>query len=474
MTIRLSRVARVVVAGALVPLWIGACSLVEGYETTEAKLSGRAPEALLLIDDDLENGRLDAFFPSYSRCGKLGQCGAHELIGEPGADNTIARLHGNFDLPMHSFPRGNSAATWRDYDFELRFRPDRDHPGSTATFGFRRHQLGTSVDYFGYLLEHTSGTWRLLKQTPANKAGALLVAQDHPPKVTRADLIFLDDWLIEWHDLRISIRTLNPNEALIEVYVDGALVLHYDDHDPAPHGAVELRLSGSPDAELWIDDVRVIEQTDARATWTQAGPMQGGWLSAVAVDPRDADVAYVAAWDGGLFKTIDGGNSWRLISVPHGMPKIRIRTVVLAPSNPDVIYVGSAMKHVSSLFRSDDGGDTWRWTQAGDLNVTRSLKWGHKPEADTWAIAVDPTNPMHVFVGIDYEGVYESHDGGETFELSPGCDPHWLSPAVFPSCWYKPAHSSGTGSVGAIAIDPKASSSLSGSLRSVSGKARAQ
>lgn len=420
------------------------------------------PEDPMLISDSLDNARLDAFFPSYHRCRIAKDCGS--LVTEMGQ----ARLRGHIEVVTHPHPGRATAASWRDYDLTVRFRSDLQHPEAADGFGFRRQRLSIADVHttYGYLLRHQSGTWTLLEHgVGLGPNGAELAQVDYPAKQTKGELIAFEEWMKKWHSVRIRVTTPAVGVARIQVFVDGMQILDVHDESAQAQGAVELHHEGTPGSELLVSRVGVEAHADSRSTWTQTGSIDGGWLKALAVHPNDPDIAYVGAWDGGLYKTVNGGQTWREFGLPHGLPKVRIRTIVLAPSDPDVVYVGTAMKHVNSLWRSDDGGNTWRWTTAGDVRIRKTMH-GKAPYLDgnTAAIAVDPADPMHVFIGIDQDGVYESHDGGETFELEPDCDPATLSPATHPDCDFAPPHrfgaagkkkTGGVGAVGAIAVDPE-------------------
>jgi len=81
-------------------------------------------------------------------------------------------------------------------------------------------------------------------------------------------------------------------------------------------------------------------------------------LDNIAVDPSDSNKIYVAAWSvvdnnaGDLFRSTDGGQSWKALS---GMSGKSIRALELAPSNPKIIVAGA----LDGVHRSLDGGDTW-------------------------------------------------------------------------------------------------------------------
>jgi photosystem II stability/assembly factor-like uncharacterized protein len=101
-----------------------------------------------------------------------------------------------------------------------------------------------------------------------------------------------------------------------------------------------------------------------------------GQVNAIAVDPRDANIVYVGASEGGVWKTTDGGGSWAVLTdtqlvrkLPSGKSKgtLSIGSIALDPSNSLNVYVGTGDPNVAfrfvgpslGVFRSTDGGNTW-------------------------------------------------------------------------------------------------------------------
>ncbi|MGA2383299.1 MAG: hypothetical protein ABSG61_07675 [Gemmatimonadales bacterium] len=150
--------------------------------------------------------------------------------------------------------------------------------------------------------------------------------------------------------------------------------------------------------------------------WRMLGPFRGGRADAVAGVPGRPNEFYFGAVGGGVWKSVDGGRVW--MPIFDAQPASSIGAIAVAPSHPDVMYVGTGEStprdsagYGDGIYKSTDAGKTW--THAG-LEHTR---WIGK-------IAVDPRNPDVVFVaamGSLYgpnpeRGVFRSRDGGRSWE----------------------------------------------------------
>lgn len=150
--------------------------------------------------------------------------------------------------------------------------------------------------------------------------------------------------------------------------------------------------------------------------WRLVGPFRGGRAEAVAGIPGNPNVYYFGAVAGGVFKTTDGGASW--IPIFDHEPVASIGAIALAPSNPNIVYVGTGEQCLRNdisfgdgLYKSLDGGKTW--TNIG-LRDTQHIA----------SILVDPNNPNVVFVAAighafgptEERGVFRSTDAGKTWQ----------------------------------------------------------
>ena len=154
----------------------------------------------------------------------------------------------------------------------------------------------------------------------------------------------------------------------------------------------------------------------AEMQWRSIGPHRASRTVAAAGHPRQAFTFYMAQVNGGVWKTTDAGRTWNPIF--DDQPTGSIGVIAVAPSNPDIIYVGSGeglhrpdLSTGNGVYKSTDAGRTWTQLGLPDAQQIPSL-------------AIDPRNPDRVFVAVlghpygpnEERGVFRSLDGGRTFQ----------------------------------------------------------
>src|SRR2546421_8306692 len=143
--------------------------------------------------------------------------------------------------------------------------------------------------------------------------------------------------------------------------------------------------------------------------WRVVGPHRAGRVTTVAGIPGNASIYYFGTPGGGVWKTINGGRVWTPIFDDAHVASIG--AIALAPSNPNVLYVGTGEETVGNgIYKSTDAGKTW--THVG-LQETRYIT----------GIIVDPKDPNIVLVSArDYflagagRGIFKTTDGGKTWK----------------------------------------------------------
>jgi len=175
-------------------------------------------------------------------------------------------------------------------------------------------------------------------------------------------------------------------------------------------------ISGS----LLSQQIATAQQYDPRLysglRWRSIGPFRAGRVNAVSGVVGQPETFYFGSVGGGVWKTTNAGRTWT--PVFDSSSSASIGAIGVAPSNPDVIYVGTgeadmrdSIQFGDGMYKSVDAGKTWKHI---GLESTRQIG----------RIIVDPKNPNIVFVaalGHAYaanpdRGVYSSHDGGTTWQ----------------------------------------------------------
>jgi photosystem II stability/assembly factor-like uncharacterized protein len=146
------------------------------------------------------------------------------------------------------------------------------------------------------------------------------------------------------------------------------------------------------------------------------GPAAGGRITRVAGIAGDPTTYYAATASGGVWRSTDAGLTWKPIF--DDQPIASIGSIALAPSNPNVVYVGSGEANIrgnvqpgNGIYRSLDGGKTWThvWKQEGQIGT----------------MVVHPTNPDIAFAAVlghafgpnPERGVLRTTDGGRTWRF---------------------------------------------------------
>ena len=174
----------------------------------------------------------------------------------------------------------------------------------------------------------------------------------------------------------------------------------------------------SPAAQRDVGSDAVVQYSPslfAEMHWRMIGPFRGGRTVGAAGVPGAPNVFYIGVNDGGVWKTTDFGRTW--MPIFNGEPTGSIGCVTVAPSDPNVVYVGSGeglqrpdLSTGDGVYRSIDAGKTWTHMGLADAQQIGS-------------IIVDPHDPDRIFVAAlghpygpnDQRGVFRSVNGGRTW-----------------------------------------------------------
>jgi photosystem II stability/assembly factor-like uncharacterized protein len=180
--------------------------------------------------------------------------------------------------------------------------------------------------------------------------------------------------------------------------------------------AICLMLSANVKVNAQKNNTKVSNEYFSAVEWRNIGPFRGGRSAAVTGVSGKANLFYMGATGGGVWKTNDAGNTWQNIS--DGFFGGSVGTVAVSESDNNVIYVGMGEKTVRGNVSSGDG--IWKSENAGKTWKHLGLKNSrHIPR-----VRIHPTNPDIVFAGVmgdlykptQERGVYKSINGGKNWK----------------------------------------------------------
>lgn len=154
-------------------------------------------------------------------------------------------------------------------------------------------------------------------------------------------------------------------------------------------------------------------------SWEFAGPQNiSGRITDIEYNPKNPQIVYAAAATGGVFKSLDGTNTWQPVFDDQAL--LTVGDLAVDPINPDIIYVGTGEANGghnnfpgNGIYKSNDAGYSWQ-----HIGLDSTVSIGR--------ILVSPTNPDSIFVaavGSYFEpnpqrGIFISPDGGQSWEQS--------------------------------------------------------
>jgi photosystem II stability/assembly factor-like uncharacterized protein len=154
----------------------------------------------------------------------------------------------------------------------------------------------------------------------------------------------------------------------------------------------------------------------SKVKYRLVGPFRGGRSGAVVGDFHQKNTFYMGATGGGVWKTIDGGSNWKNITDKYFGGSIGC--VAVAPSDPTILYVGEGEStlrgNVSEgfgIWRTDDGGRSWRNLGLKDTrHIIRIVVHPKNPDI-VWVAAIG-----HLFGPNTERGIFKTTDGGKTWK----------------------------------------------------------
>jgi photosystem II stability/assembly factor-like uncharacterized protein len=151
---------------------------------------------------------------------------------------------------------------------------------------------------------------------------------------------------------------------------------------------------------------QVFVSEDGGGSWSLFAHFGGGddfVLDHIIFNPTHSSTIYIAGWslynadEGDVFRTDDGGRTWRTLAGVHGKS---IRTMAMAASDPNILMIGA----LDGVFRSNNGGESWQ----------RISPENHAEIKDIESLAIDPQNPDIVYAGT-WHLPWKTEDGGASW-----------------------------------------------------------
>ena len=155
----------------------------------------------------------------------------------------------------------------------------------------------------------------------------------------------------------------------------------------------------------------------SKVKYREVGPFRGGRSGSVAGSYKNKHTFYFGATGGGVWKTSDGGNNWKNISDKYFGSSIG--SVAVAPSDESVLYVGegestlrgNVSEGLGGLWRSDDGGRSWKNIGLKDTRHIVKIVIHPKDPNTVWVAVMG-----HLFGSNEDRGVYKTTDGGKSWK----------------------------------------------------------
>ena len=143
--------------------------------------------------------------------------------------------------------------------------------------------------------------------------------------------------------------------------------------------------------------------------WEELGPnywnQTSGWnpgvgrITSIAIDANNDNHIIVGSQTGGVWKSIDGGNSWSVLT--DNLSNIVVYALAIDPTNSEVYYWGTSS---GIIFKSTDGGGTWN--QIADVG-----------QGDVNKILIDPSNTNKLYCSAQNGGIFKSTDAGNNWSI---------------------------------------------------------
>jgi photosystem II stability/assembly factor-like uncharacterized protein len=214
-----------------------------------------------------------------------------------------------------------------------------------------------------------------------------------------------------WHSIDFTAPPLAAGESIafsylienaeheFEIVLEADVDNSADESDENDNRVLAHYSNPPPDVDRWVSmgPEQMTDIEDLGYGWDDAS----GRLSTLVIDPADPATMYAGAQSSGVWKTVDGGQSWQPVS---DAATLSVAGLAIDPSLPSRLYLATRS---AGVYQSIDSGTSWTQISTADLQAV----------VHAGAFVIHPANPTRLFVASD-QGVQRSTDSGATWALS--------------------------------------------------------
>jgi photosystem II stability/assembly factor-like uncharacterized protein len=181
--------------------------------------------------------------------------------------------------------------------------------------------------------------------------------------------------------------------------------------------AVTVSPKGTTFPTKWVTPTNITSPTSTPNTAPTPAPIPLAWkristgqefprdtVTAIVVNPNDPDILYAGMQNAGIYKSIDGGNSWQPAYL--GLTNAAIVSLVIDFQNTEILYAGIQS---GGVYKTNDGGATW---QAANEGITRA----EIDKSRTNIVVISPQSPETLYLFQGYGGYYQSANRGQSWK----------------------------------------------------------
>lgn len=261
-------------------------------------------------------------------------------------------------------------------------------------------------------------------------SGMFAFSNTKPLMASKYDWIPLNSGLPSLNHSALGISPVDPKVMYAGTYIgvfvstDGGetwweRVISPEEENKVQVKCIALSLTDARTAYVGTYRKGIYVTNDAGLSWT---PINSGLTSkdieTVAIDPKNPNIIYAGTYGAGIFKSTNGGKSFVLKST--GLSEKRVKKLAIDPQDSNLIY--AVLYGNAGIFKSEDGGNTWK-------DINNGLTGGSK---DIGSFAIDPVENNILYAGTQSIGkLYISNDFGKVWKESKGKLPEtWINDIV--------------------------------------------